>query len=94
MHFWSINLRAQLKDSNVKVVEIAPPTVATDLHRERKDPNDNKKENNKQALSVDEFVEETIGKWKKGEEMISAGMANDIVASWEESMGKIFTQKT
>lgn len=94
VHFWSINLRAQLKDSNVKVVEIAPPTVATDLHRERKDPNDNKKENNKQALSVDEFVEETIGKWKKGEEMISAGMANDIVASWEESMGKIFTQKT
>ncbi|KAJ4371051.1 hypothetical protein N0V86_008746 [Didymella sp. IMI 355093] len=94
MHFWSMALRKQLKDSSVHVVEIAPPTVATDLHREREDPDDNKKEKNKAALSVDEFVEETIGKWKNGEEMIAAGMANDIVNSWEESMGKVFAEKT
>ena len=34
VHFWSMNLRAQLKDTKIKVIEIAPPTVATDLHRE------------------------------------------------------------
>jgi short-subunit dehydrogenase involved in D-alanine esterification of teichoic acids len=94
MHFWSMALRTQIKDSNVKVIEIAPPTVSTDLHRERSDPNDNKKENNKEALTVDEFVDEVIGKWKKGHEMIAAGPANKIVAAWEESMGSIFTQKT
>lgn len=94
MHFWSMALRTQLNESSVHVVEIAPPTVATDLHRERENPDDNKKENNKAALSVDEFVEETVGKWKSGAEMIAAGMANEIVNSWEESMGKVFAEKT
>lgn len=93
LHFWSMDLRAQLKDTNVRVVEIAPPTVATDLHRDRSNPDDNKKENNKEALSVEEFVEETIGKWKKGDEMIAAGLANKIVDSWNESMGSIFRAK-
>jgi short-subunit dehydrogenase involved in D-alanine esterification of teichoic acids len=94
MHFWSMDLRAQLKDSNVKVVEIAPPTVSTDLHRERSDPKDNTKEKNQEALSVEEFTEEVMGKWKKGDEMIAAGPANKIVDAWEESMGSIFKQKT
>lgn len=94
MHFWSMALRVQLKDSNVKVIEIAPPTVATDLHRERENPDDNKKENNKSALSVEEFTEETIGKWESGIEMISAGMGNDIVNSWEGSMGTVFEKMT
>jgi short-subunit dehydrogenase involved in D-alanine esterification of teichoic acids len=89
LHFWSMNLRAQLKDTNIKVIEIAPPTVSTDLHRERADPNDNKA-----ALSVEEFTEETIGKWKKGHEMIAAGPANRIVDTWEESMGPIFSEMT
>jgi short-subunit dehydrogenase involved in D-alanine esterification of teichoic acids len=87
VHFWSMALRTQLKDSNVRLVEIAPPTVATDLHREREDPDDNKKEKNQAALSVDEFVEEVM-------EMIGAGMAGDIVKSWEESMGSVFEEKT
>ena len=94
IHFWSMALREQVKDSSVKIVEIAPPTVATDLHRERENPDDNKKENNKGALSTEEFVEETIGKWKKGEVMISAGMGNGIVESWEGSMGKVFEKMT
>jgi short-subunit dehydrogenase involved in D-alanine esterification of teichoic acids len=90
LHFWSMALRSQLKESNVKVVEIAPPTVATDLHREREDPDDNKKEKNTAALSVDEFVDEVVGKWREGDEMIGAGMAVEIVKSWEDSMGSVF----
>jgi short-subunit dehydrogenase involved in D-alanine esterification of teichoic acids len=90
VHFWSINLRAQLEGGSVRVVEIAPPTVATDLHRERADPDDNKKEKNDKAMSVEEFVEEVVGKWKKGDEMIGAGMAEGIVKDWEGSMGKVF----
>jgi hypothetical protein len=43
-----------------------------------------------QALSTEEFVEEVMGKWKGGDEMISAGMANEILRSWEESMGSVF----
>ncbi|KAK6953657.1 hypothetical protein Daesc_005962 [Daldinia eschscholtzii] len=56
LHFWSMNLRSQLKGTGLRVVEIAPPTVATGLHRERENPDDNKKENNPDALSLDEFM--------------------------------------
>ena len=94
MHFWSMDLRTQLKDTGVKVIEIAPPTVGTELHRDRSDPDDNKKEKNENALTVEEFTTEAMDKWKAGKEMISAGMGNDIVASWEESMGATFAKMT
>ncbi|KAF1830046.1 short-chain dehydrogenase [Decorospora gaudefroyi] len=93
-HFWTMDLRAQLQATNVSVVEIAPPTVATDLHRERADPDDNKTGKNAEALSVGDFVEEVLGKWRAGEEMIAAGMANRIVERWEEGMGAVFREKT
>jgi short-subunit dehydrogenase involved in D-alanine esterification of teichoic acids len=89
LHFWTINLRKQLASTNVNVVEIVPPTVGTALHRDRKDPDDNKKENNKAALTVEEFTEEVMGKWRKGDEMISAGPGNKIVDTWEGSMGEM-----
>jgi len=92
LHFWTINLRAQLKDTSVKVIEIVPPTVGTDLHRDRKDPNDNKKENNSSALTVEEFTDEVIGKWKRGDETISAGPGNRIADTWNDSMGKIYRE--
>ncbi|KAG7040146.1 short-chain dehydrogenase [Colletotrichum scovillei] len=81
LHFWSMNLRTQLKNggSKVRVVEIAPPTVATDLHRERSDPDDNKKANNPDALSVDEFMEEVASKLEDGVETIGPGMAGEVI---------------
>ncbi|KAJ4147271.1 hypothetical protein LMH87_001807 [Akanthomyces muscarius] len=90
VHFWSLNLRTQLagEKSPVRVVEIAPPTVGTDLHREREDPDDNKKENNKKSLTVDEFMKEVSEKLEKGEEMISAGPGVQIVDDWYKTFGK------
>ncbi|OAR01727.1 hypothetical protein LLEC1_03267 [Akanthomyces lecanii] len=90
VHFWSMNLRTQLAGakSPVRVVEIAPPTVATDLHRERENPDDNKKENNEKSLSVDEFVREVAEKLERGEEMISAGPGWQLVDDWYRTFGK------
>lgn len=90
LHFWTVVLREQLKGTNVKVVELAPPSVGTDLHRERQNPDDNKRENNPTALTVDEFMEEVMGKWKKGDELITAGPGNNIMNTWEESMGDLY----
>ncbi|KAJ4291654.1 hypothetical protein N0V90_009549 [Kalmusia sp. IMI 367209] len=90
MHFWSMSLRKQLEESTVKVVEIAPPMVATDLHRERANPDDNKKENAPSTMTVDEFTEEVTQKWKKGETLITAGPGNKVVGSWKESMEPLF----
>lgn len=96
LHFWSMNLRTQLRraGSGVRVVEIAPPTVATDLHRGREDPDDNKKEKNAQALSVDEFMGEVARKLERGDEMISAGGGSDIVEKWYGIYGALYDEAT
>ena len=76
VHFFTMNLRTQLHKeghSKIKVVEIAPPTVSTDLHREREDPDDNKKEKNEGALSTEEFMDEVTSGWKEGKDLITAG---------------------
>lgn len=88
VHFWTMNLRTQLKDSNVRIVEIVPPTVATDLHRDRENPDDNKKENNKKALSVEEFMEDLVNGWKEDKEVIGAGMAKEMVGKWYGAFGE------
>ncbi|TIC91005.1 putative oxidoreductase DltE [Colletotrichum higginsianum] len=95
LHFWSMNLRTQLRNggcSHVRVVEIAPPTVATDLHRERSDPDDNKKESNPDALSVEEFMEEVGKKLKDGEETIGPGMAGEVVDRWYGAFGEQYAK--
>ncbi|KAK3209166.1 hypothetical protein GRF29_69g973573 [Pseudopithomyces chartarum] len=93
-HFWSMSLRKQLEKTDIKVVEIAPPMVATDLHRERENPDDNKKSNAPQTMEVGEFVDEVVQKWKKGETMITAGPGNKIVGIWKESMEPLFEKMT
>ncbi|RWA10717.1 hypothetical protein EKO27_g4378 [Xylaria grammica] len=84
LHFWGINLRVPLE---VKVVEIVPPTVATDLHREREDPDDNKKSSNPSTLSVDEFIAEISKPLENGDETIGAGMGVSLVHQWDVFMG-------
>lgn len=87
LHFWSMNMRTQLKDTKVRVIEIAPPTVATDLHRERVDPDDNKKEKNSAALSVEEFMDEVTKGWKADREVVGAGMSQKVVDRWYREFG-------
>lgn len=91
VHFFTTNLRTQLaqsdKGKHIKVVEIAPPSVETDLHRDRTDPDDNKKEKGASALSLEEFMEEVNKGWEENADTISAGMGKEIVKDWEESLG-------
>jgi short-subunit dehydrogenase involved in D-alanine esterification of teichoic acids len=85
-----MNLRSQLQQSghsNIRVVEIAPPTVATDLHRERKDPHDNSKDKNPSALTVEEFMSEVVEAWKADKECIGAGPSQKIVERWYGEFG-------
>lgn len=90
-HFWTMNLRTQLakddKGKNIKVVEIAPPTVATNLHRDREDPDDNKKDKNPDALEVGEFMEFVKKGFEEGKETIGAGSSVAIVDRWYKEFG-------
>lgn len=91
IHFNTLNLRTQLQQDGfdkVKVIEIAPPTVSTSLHRERDDPSDNSKEKNSSALSVDEFMDDVARQWKEGKTTIGAGPGQAIVDRWFNEFGE------
>jgi uncharacterized oxidoreductase len=53
MHFWSEAIRQQLKDTSVKVIELAPPYVQTELmgKQQASDPN---------AMPLNEFIAEVM----------------------------------
>lgn len=96
LHFWSMNLRTQLSKGRfekVQVVEIAPPSVATDLHRERDDPYNNKKDKNPSVLSVEELMEEVSAKLERGDKVIAPGMSADIVRQWYEQYEGFYNEK-
>lgn len=94
LHFWTMGLRAQLErsGSGVRVVEIAPPMVGTDLHRDQEDPDDNKKENNSMALTVEEYMREVAEKLERGDETFAAGMGQAVVDKWYGAFGEQFDQ--
>lgn len=95
VHFFSMNLRSQLRQagSKIKVVEVVPPTVETALHRERKNPDDNKKASgNSAALSVPEFMDQILEGWKEDRDTCAAGMGHDLVEKWYAAYGEQYTK--
>ncbi|WVF72584.1 hypothetical protein IAT40_007401 [Kwoniella sp. CBS 6097] len=93
LHMFSTNLRTQLaKSSNegakrIKIVEIVPPAVETDLHRDRTNPDDNKKEHMPNSLSIDEFMDDVKKGWENNQDTVSAGPGKEVVKVWGETMG-------
>ena len=92
LHSFTVNLRTQCAASDrgkgIKVVEIAPPAVETDLHRERIDPDDNKKDKLPISLSIEEFMEEVRRDWEGDKDIISPGIGKEVVADWDKTMGE------
>lgn len=89
VHSFSTNLRTQLAqaDSKIKVVEIVPPQVESDLHRDRKDPDDNKKSAGNGALSIDEFMSDVRKGWEADEDIVGAGSAKASIEAWQKTFG-------
>lgn len=95
VHFFTMNLRTQLRNagSKIKVVEIVPPTVETALHRERKDPNDNRKDHgNESALSVEEFMDQVQKGWKEDKDVCTAGLGHELVDKWYAAYGDAYAK--
>lgn len=93
VHMFTMNLRTQLQRAGhgqVKVVEIAPPAVGTDLHRDRADPDDNKPHKNAVALSVEQFMEELVRGWRENRELCSAGPGVEMTGQWGEMFGSMY----
>jgi short-subunit dehydrogenase involved in D-alanine esterification of teichoic acids len=90
LHFFSMNLRTQLKGTAVKVVEVVPPMVATDLHRDREDSDDNKKEKSPNTLTVGEFMSYVIKCWGNGTDTVGAGMSEGVIDKWSKAFGGFY----
>lgn len=90
LHAFTVNMRTQLAKNatKVKVVEVAPPMVETDLHRERTNPDDNKKSYNSIALELPKFIDEVERGLKQGQDIITAGTGKKVVQLWEDSLGE------
>lgn len=91
IHFWSEAQRIQLKHTNVRVVEIVPPSVGTDLHRERENPDDNKKHLGAiNSLTVQEFMDDLVKGLKADQDVISAGSGIALVNKWDNAFREQF----
>ena len=90
LRFHTMNMRTQLREQmpNVKVVEIAPPTVHTELHREREDPNDNDPSKNKTSLTLEEFMKSVKEGMEDERDVISAGPGVELAKKWDEQFGE------
>ena len=91
LHSWSVNLRTQLCRGgfeSIKIIEIVPPLVESDLHREREDPDDNKKHKNPIALTIEEFMRDVSRGLERGDDVIAPGRAQEVVDEWDAVFGK------
>ena len=95
-HLFCVNLRTQLSKagSSLKVIEIVPPTVETELHRDRQDPDDNKKHKGAPALTIEEFMESVGEGWEGDNDVIAPGMAKGVIDKWDRAMGADYLEKT
>jgi len=70
VHSFSMSLRQQLRATNVKVVELAPPYVATELDREHKD-----RASAHEAMPLDEYIAAAMKELESGADEAAVGFA-------------------
>lgn len=86
VHSFSLSLRQQLKDSNVKVIELIPPYVATELGGVSEDPAGALRQ-----MPLETFISETMKELAgDADEIAIGGAKNLLAASSPENVRKIF----
>jgi uncharacterized oxidoreductase len=86
VHSFSLSLRRQLKHSNVKVIELIPPYVATELGGGATPPSGALR-----PMPLETFIVETMKELEGDEDEIAIGGAkNMLAATAPESVRKIF----
>lgn len=87
---FTLSLRRQLQHagSKVRVVEIVPPLVESDLHRAV--PAEERAKTDKGAITQQQFVDEVQEAMLAGKDECSAGFAKGAGEKWHETFGKQF----
>jgi uncharacterized oxidoreductase len=86
VHSFSLSLRHQLRDSNVKAIELIPPYVATELGGSAQAPAGALRQ-----MPLETFIAETIKELEGDDDEIAIGGAKNLLAaSSPENVKKIF----
>lgn len=90
LHHFILCLREQLKEGpgNIKVIEIFPPAVQTELHDEKHQPDI--KNGRQMGMPIDEFTENSWAKLVKGDEQIPVGFVETAFERFEKSRQETF----
>lgn len=84
VHSFSISLRHQLKNTSVKVFEIIPPMVDTELDKGRRGVSD-------RGIPPSEIAEATINALENDNFEVAVGMAEGLRAASKNNFDKIFS---
>ncbi|CAE7137190.1 unnamed protein product [Rhizoctonia solani] len=89
---FTLSLREQLRSTNISVIEISPPLVESDLHRDHADPDNNKKTNSPHALTQEEWIAQVEKGWDEGREEIGAGFSQVGIDAWRKAFGDLHSK--
>ncbi|KAJ5925522.1 hypothetical protein N7454_008161 [Penicillium verhagenii] len=94
LHHFILALRTQLHEGpgNVKVLEIYPPAVQTELHDAKHQPD--LKDGHLIGMPLQEFVNEVWSRLSAGEDQIPVGSAQDIFNAFEVKRQELYQQMT
>jgi short-subunit dehydrogenase involved in D-alanine esterification of teichoic acids len=80
MHHLILVIREQLQGTNVKVIELFPPAVQTELHATKNQPD---LKGGSFGMPLDEYTDVTWAGLEQGKEQIPVGMALQAFDAFE-----------
>ncbi|RHZ43224.1 uncharacterized protein CDV56_100224, partial [Aspergillus thermomutatus] len=91
LHQWILCLREQLKGTSIKVIEIFPPIVHTELHDEKHQPDMAEMVRGRSfGMPVEQFTQEAMQRLLAGDDQIPVGLSNIAFNSWEQQRQAAF----
>lgn len=90
LHSWIMVLREQLKRAgqNIKVVEVFPPAVQTEIHDERFQPD--LINGGEIGMPLDVYTDKMYAEFQAGEDQFAIGHGEHLMKDWEAERTKLF----
>ncbi|KAI9100350.1 short-chain dehydrogenase [Phlyctochytrium arcticum] len=86
---WTMSLRVQI-GNDVRVLEIIPPLVESDLHRDHDNWEAHKDKNPIPALTLQQFITDVERDMDAGRDDITPGFAQGLAQAWDGTFGARF----